>query len=542
MRAFTGFFLVALLAIAPACGGDPISNECSTAAECDDSDPCTVDSCSEAGACEHTDLDCDDGLFCNGPETCDPTGGCQDGTPPVIDDGVACTDDSCDEINGVVVNEPNHGTCDDGVFCNGPEVCDPTDGCQDGTAPVIDDGVACTDDSCDEVNGVVVNTPVDGNCDDGQFCNGVETCDAVADCQAGTAPVADDGVACTDETCDEVNDVIVSTANDANCDDGQFCNGTETCNATTDCQAGTPPVADDGVGCTDEICDETNDVINSVANDGNCDDGQFCNGAETCNATTDCQAGTTPTLDDGVTCTDDSCDEVNDVVVHAPNHGFCADSDVCTTDTCDVVSGCQTSTAPACNNCNSSIGGNGSYDLQGSLPSAGGTWADQGVIDEFVLTAPSTEFCSIEFYFVPPPASTEFDEVEIRIYDLGSTGIAGLGNWNTAPAPVFTQLYSIVDGSLLISATGDAITTGVVDGDILHYQAVGTLHDLGPGNYGLFIWFPNATVQWAGWTTAASSGPGECMTGWGPTQPTGQDACIFLGGVYQNAAFELFGL
>ena len=89
------------------------------------------------------------------------------------------------------------------------------------------------------------------------------------DCQAGSPPSIDDGVACTDDSCDEVNDVIVNTANNANCDDTLFCNGSETCDAVNDCQAGSPPSIDDGVACTDDSCDEVNDAIVNLANNGN---------------------------------------------------------------------------------------------------------------------------------------------------------------------------------------------------------------------------------------------------------------------------------
>ncbi|MBW2969587.1 hypothetical protein KY319_00490 [Candidatus Woesearchaeota archaeon] len=40
--------------------------------------------------------DCDDGNWCNGQETCDPTGVCQPGTPPNCDDGNPCTNDYCE--------------------------------------------------------------------------------------------------------------------------------------------------------------------------------------------------------------------------------------------------------------------------------------------------------------------------------------------------------------------------------------------------------------------------------------------------------------
>ena len=53
-----------------------------------------------------------------------------------------------------------------------------------------------------------------------------------------------------------------------------------------------------------------------------------------------CQAGTPPATDDGVVCTDDSCDEVNDVVVNAPNDALCDDGNPCTVGGCDALTGC----------------------------------------------------------------------------------------------------------------------------------------------------------------------------------------------------------
>ena len=49
---------------------------------------------------------------------------------------------------------------------------------------------------------------------------------------------------CTDDSCDEVNDVIVNATNDANCDNNLFCDGAETCHATLDCQDGARPGGD----------------------------------------------------------------------------------------------------------------------------------------------------------------------------------------------------------------------------------------------------------------------------------------------------------
>jgi hypothetical protein len=86
----------------------------------------------------------------------------------------------------------------------------------------------------------------------------------------------------------------------------------------------------------------------NASNDALCDNGQFCDGAETCDAALDCQPGTSVPVDDGVACTEDSCDEVGDVVVNAPNAGVCDDGDPCTAEACDAVTGCSNIVIPGC--------------------------------------------------------------------------------------------------------------------------------------------------------------------------------------------------
>ena len=150
------------------------------------------------------DPDCDDGLYCNGAETCNlGTGQCEAGTPVVCDDSVACTDDSCNESTDQCDYVPDDANCDNGLWCDGAETCNATLGCQAGTAPDCDDGVGCTDDSCNESTDQCDNIPNDGLCpDDGLFCNGAEFCDAVLDCQSAGDP-------CAPMACDEVKDVCV---------------------------------------------------------------------------------------------------------------------------------------------------------------------------------------------------------------------------------------------------------------------------------------------------------------------------------------------
>jgi len=107
------------------------------------------------------DVDCDDGRYCNGAEDCNE-GACLPGTPIDCDDGVNCTDDSCDEIGDTCVHATNDGLCDDGLFCTGVETCDELAGCLTGTYP-------CAGLQCDEANDRCYCLD-DGECPDGDVC------------------------------------------------------------------------------------------------------------------------------------------------------------------------------------------------------------------------------------------------------------------------------------------------------------------------------------------------------------------------------------
>ena len=92
--------------------------------------------------------------------------------------------------------------------------------------------------------------------------------------------------------------------------------------------------------CTTDACDEDSDQVTHTPEDSACDNGLFCDGAETCSATDDCQPGAAPALDDSVTCTVDSCDEEADVVLHTPDLALCDDENACTLESCDPTEGC----------------------------------------------------------------------------------------------------------------------------------------------------------------------------------------------------------
>lgn len=160
--------------------------------------------------CEKDD-DCEDGLFCNGEESCDPEDedadedGCVAGKERTCNDGIDCTEDSCSDRRGECVNEApdedgdGHGDrecedengdrlgddCDDSDsnrYPGNPEVCD-DDGhdedCDDKTYGDRDeDGDGSVSDQCCNLsdNGKICGP----DCDDNDLARNprqVEFCD-----------------------------------------------------------------------------------------------------------------------------------------------------------------------------------------------------------------------------------------------------------------------------------------------------------------------------------------------------------------------------
>jgi len=200
---------------------------------CDDGVDCTTDGC-DVGTCTHTadDAACHDIDGCT-DDSCDATTGCAN-TQIDCDDAVACTDDGCDA-----------GACTHTDNCAAGSTCNETTGecvltCVAGD--LCDDGDPCTDDECDTVAGACANTAKD--CDDGVACTD-DSCDAATgDCVHADNCTAPDTCNLTSGLCE----AAVACTDDAGCDDGLFCNGLETCDLTVPaagvCVDGARPCAD----------------------------------------------------------------------------------------------------------------------------------------------------------------------------------------------------------------------------------------------------------------------------------------------------------
>ena len=268
--------------------------ECESTLDCSGSTFCTPKTCSAlkcvnatppncrrcvdansnmAGACA-TDSDCSAGFTCTGANTfcSDVAGRC-----------VLCLNDSdCEDLNYCTLNlcSPLDFTCQfapDGSnicaerngfqFCQGPEACvnsincDPFTGagcCLPGTPPVVDDGIPCTIDSCDEQNDVILHIPDDSSCDDSLFCDGVETCDPANAAADGNGCVAGTDVDCSFldavcrlAQCNETTDACVSVPDPSR--EGTPCVNPDNCDPVDLCQSGScvgfPPEPDDPYRC-----------------------------------------------------------------------------------------------------------------------------------------------------------------------------------------------------------------------------------------------------------------------------------------------------
>jgi hypothetical protein len=91
-------------------------------------------------------------------------------------DGIDCTVDSCDLKRGRCVHAPDDSVCDDGVYCDGVETCDATLGCQQGPVVSCSDAYACTIDTCVEATQSCEHTPrdADGDGDPPIACGGTD--------------------------------------------------------------------------------------------------------------------------------------------------------------------------------------------------------------------------------------------------------------------------------------------------------------------------------------------------------------------------------
>jgi beta propeller repeat protein/cysteine-rich repeat protein len=178
----------------------------------------------EAGSCTYPPASsggaCDDGLYCNVGETCDGLGTCTGGSARDCSEGVACTDDSCDENIDQCVNAPNNNNCDSFGTCDYTTgdvwtgTCDLNLGCTQQAAPT-ENCVNGLDDDCDQLTDCS-----DPDCEGDPACCGDGVLRFPEHCDDGNN-VPGDGCSatCTSEEGDlEFSDTIIADNGDGTYD------------------------------------------------------------------------------------------------------------------------------------------------------------------------------------------------------------------------------------------------------------------------------------------------------------------------------------
>ena len=327
---------------------------------CDDDDPCTVGDLCEAGICAGTAVPCDcledadctaleDDSLCNGTLLCDleqwpykcvvdpdSVVSCPDPDPGA---SAICLIATCDPATGVCSLEPDHeGTpCEDGNACTLGDLCVAGE-CSPGPNLTCNDGNPCTEDSCQPASGCLFE-PNASSCNDGNACTTGDTC-TNGNCVGGPALACADSNGCTDDSCDPLAGCQF-TPNEAGCDDGNQCTGGDHCSAGI-CKSGSVLACDDDNVCTSDSCDAVTGCLFEM-NQAPCDDNDLCTTGDHCHLGGCIGSGTLACVDNNA-CTDDSCEPATGCAF-SPNTSPCNDDNQCTAnDTCS--NGACTDTTP----------------------------------------------------------------------------------------------------------------------------------------------------------------------------------------------------
>jgi hypothetical protein len=311
------------------------------AVPCDDGNPCTIDSCLPQTGCKHEAFSgpCTDGDVCTVSDSCN-AGTCQPGAAAVCKDFNYCTDDKCDSTKGCVF-PPNTLACNDGSDCTPADTC--TNGLCIGSKTGCDDGNPCTADDCKGLD--CFHIPTQLPCNDGDACTAVDACQPDGSCQGYNALPCDDGNACSDDFCDPKSGCVFK-ANVLPCNDGSACTDGDACKAGK-CLSGKPKTCNDGDPCTDDGCNAKTGCIAAPGTKAvPCDDGSACTVGDTCDKGV---CGGTGLIEcvDGNPCTTDACDPKSGCVFVA-NTLACSDGNGCTVDDVCKASACVPGKSVTC--------------------------------------------------------------------------------------------------------------------------------------------------------------------------------------------------
>ncbi len=211
------------------------------------------------------------------PVTCDDQGDCQ----YLLEGGVQCMVAVC-SVDGVceLTEAQDATTCDDQNLCTSEDACD-GGLCVGKPLGCVPEG-PCYSASCNTATGQCENEalPDDSACDDASVCTLNDRCEA-GQC-TGEALPCDDGIFCTQDLCDPVKGCSNPPAEDGTaCEDGDLCTVSDVCMSAR-CVTGFELTCDDQNPCTRNWCDQALGCSSENLSGGACDDGDKCTGDDVC--------------------------------------------------------------------------------------------------------------------------------------------------------------------------------------------------------------------------------------------------------------------
>jgi cysteine-rich repeat protein len=306
---------------------------------------------------------------------------------------------------------PDGTSCAEGFICRSG-LCSPSecgDGFLDMSQEACDDGNEIPGDGCEP--NCEPTCSVDADCDDGDPCNGAETCNMAASrCQAGASG---DGMMCTRDD-GEMGVCASGLCAPPGCGNG-------TVDGMEDCDDGMN--GDNTDGCRDD-CSYT------CTMDAECSDGDVCTGDETCDTTSHtCQDVTDLDCDDGDPCTGDSCEAETgcaNTLMDGDGDGYAPDTLTCTGamggDCDDSSSSVYPGAAELCdgidNDCNGMVD-DGTVTVTCLRDSDGDGYGNPGA---------SVEECTCPSGYIPPRADGRTD-CQDGIFDVNE----GQTSWFATP-------------------------------------------------------------------------------------------------------------
>jgi len=127
------------------------------------------------------------------------------------------------------------------------------------------------------------------------------------------------------------------------CDDGNLAPG-DCCGTTCQYEAAGAACGDDGTGCTDDLCDGGGRCTHPP-NAGPCDDGLYCNGADSCVGGT-CSGHAGDPCAGGPDCRN-ACNEAGRSCLAEIGAPCAPDADLCSADVCDGAGACSHALVPS---------------------------------------------------------------------------------------------------------------------------------------------------------------------------------------------------